>query len=65
MLVKTKVRVTRNKDGVETNEYLDGLVNTDRIQLVLSTDLEGVLILVMSDGKNTLVKDKITRFEGK
>ena len=71
MLVETKVRLTRkDKDDPdkETIEYLPSLVNTNRINSVYPTGIDGILVLNMAGAdklQNIMVKDTMEKFRGK
>jgi hypothetical protein len=65
MLIETKVRFTRKEaNDKEVTEYVPALLNTDQVKTVLPSGMDGVLLVMMTDSTNHLVKDGLETFTG-
>jgi hypothetical protein len=63
-MLKVKMRIARKEeDDKEVVEYLDALVNPDRIQAVTPSGMKGIVLLLMANGDKHLVKGDVSKFD--
>jgi hypothetical protein len=57
---KVKMRITRKESAdKEVTDYLDAAVNIDHVVVAMPSGMEGIVLLMMSNGNQHLVKGEI------
>ena len=57
---KVKMRITKKESAdKEVTDYLDAAVNEDNVNVVMPSGMEGIVLLMMANGQQHLVKGAV------